>query len=143
MTTTLTSYVERSREKPDAMRRRAEASNTALERTAGSHSLAAAAHRQRSPHSNGSNRPLAAPVDATQEIEILVQAIRSVRSPANEKRRDAILKIDRDASTGFGRFPVDRDGVQRAQDGGKVIVWPGELAPQEPRFSTPPWNGGP
>jgi hypothetical protein len=48
MTTTLTSYDERSRERPDAMRRRAEASNTALERTVGSHSLAAAAaHRQR------------------------------------------------------------------------------------------------
>lgn len=42
MTTTWTNYVERSRERPDAMRRRAEASNIALERTAGSDSLAAA-----------------------------------------------------------------------------------------------------
>ena len=26
------------------------------------------------------------------------------------------------------------------QDGKKVIVWPEELAPDKPRFPTPPWS---
>ena len=43
------------------------------------------------------------------------------------------------------------DGVQLAhkslpfqwQDGKKVIVWPEELAPNQPRFPTPPWSQRP
>jgi len=53
-----------------------------------------------------------------------------------------------DLHTVFGGFKVDRDGVQVAhkmvmfqwQDGKKVIVWPEELAPDKPRFPTPPWS---
>jgi branched-chain amino acid transport system substrate-binding protein len=53
-----------------------------------------------------------------------------------------------DRSTVFGRFKVDRNGVQigskmvmfQWQDGKKVIVWPEELAQGQPRFPTPPWS---
>ena len=63
-----------------------------------------------------------------------------------EKLRDALSKMDH--NTVFGRFRVDRDGVQighkmpplQWQDGKKVIVWPEELAPDKPRFPTPPWS---
>ena len=56
-----------------------------------------------------------------------------------------------DDNTVFGGFRVDRDGVQiahkrvmlRWQDGKKVIVWPEELAPGEPRFPTRPWSQRP
>ena len=51
----------------------------------------------------------------------------------------------------YGAFRVDRDGVQIAhktllfqwQDGKKVIVWPEELAANQPRFPTPPWRQRP
>ena len=56
-----------------------------------------------------------------------------------------------DHYTVFGGFRVDRDGVQighkrllfQWQDGKKVIVWPEELAANQPRFPTPPWNQRP
>ena len=56
-----------------------------------------------------------------------------------------------DHNTVFGGFRVDRDRVQIAhkvllfqwQDGKKVIVWPEELAPNAPRFPTPPWSQRP
>jgi branched-chain amino acid transport system substrate-binding protein len=78
--------------------------------------------------------------------EILVEAIRRVGSLDRGKLREAILTIDR--NTVFGRFKVDRDGLQighrmllfQWQDGKKVIVWPEELAPDKPRFPTPPWS---
>jgi branched-chain amino acid transport system substrate-binding protein len=81
--------------------------------------------------------------------QILVEAIRRVGSLDSEKLREAILKIDR--NTVFGGFQVDRNGLQIAhkmvmfqwQDGRKVIVWPEELAPGKPRFSTPPWSQRP
>jgi branched-chain amino acid transport system substrate-binding protein len=81
--------------------------------------------------------------------EILVEAIRRAGSLDSEKLREAILKIDR--NTVFGAFRVDRDGAQIAhrlvmfqwQDGKKVIVWPEELAPGQPRFPTPPWSQRP
>ena len=65
------------------------------------------------------------------------------------KLRDAISKMDH--NTVFGGFRVDRDGVQIAhkrvlfqwQGGKKVIVWPEELAPNPPRFPTPPWSQRP
>ena len=77
--------------------------------------------------------------------QILVEAIRRAGSLDSEKLREAILKMDH--NTVFGGFRVDRDGLQIAhkllifqwQDGEKVIVWPGELAPGKPRFPTPPW----
>ena len=58
------------------------------------------------------------------------------------------LREAMDDNTVVGRFRVDRDGVQLAhkrvlfqwQDGKKVIVWPEELAPNQPRFPTPPWS---
>ena len=78
--------------------------------------------------------------------EILVEALRRAGRLDNETLRDAILKMDR--NTVFGRFRVDPDGVQighkmllfQWQDGRKVVVWPEELAPDKPRFPTPPWN---
>ena len=81
--------------------------------------------------------------------QILVEAIRRAGSLNSEKLRDAILKMDH--STAFGAFRVDRDGVQighkrllfQWQDGKKAIVWPEELAPNTPRFPTPPWNQRP
>ena len=56
-----------------------------------------------------------------------------------------------DVNTAFGRFKVDKDGVQighrllmlQWQDGQKVIVWPEELAPGTSRFPTPPWSQRP
>jgi branched-chain amino acid transport system substrate-binding protein len=78
--------------------------------------------------------------------QILLEGIRRAGSLADEKVRDAILKMD--LHTVFGAFKVDRDGVQighkmllfQWQDDKKVIVWPEELAPGKPRFPTPPWG---
>ena len=78
--------------------------------------------------------------------QILVEAIRRAGSLDGEKLREAILKMDH--NTVYGRFRVDRDGLQIAhkivmfqwQDGKKVIVWPEELAPGKLRFPTPPWS---
>jgi len=78
--------------------------------------------------------------------QVLVEAIRRAGSLDSEALRDAILRMDR--STVFGRFKVDRKGVQigskmvmfQWQDGKKVIVWPEELAQGQPRFPTPPWS---
>ena len=81
--------------------------------------------------------------------QILVEAIRRAGSLDREKLRDAILKMN--DNTVFGAFRVDQDGVQLAhkrvlfqwQDGKKVIVWPEELAYNQPRFPTPPWSQRP
>ena len=81
--------------------------------------------------------------------QILVEAIRRAGSLNNQKLRDAIMKMNH--NTVFGAFRVDRDGVQLAhqrllfqwQDGKKVIVWPEELAANQPRFPTPPWSQRP
>ena len=81
--------------------------------------------------------------------QILVEAIRRVGSLDRGKLRDAISKMDH--NTVFGRFRVDGDGIQRGhkmlliqwQDGKRAIVWPEELAPNSPRFPTPPWSQRP
>jgi branched-chain amino acid transport system substrate-binding protein len=81
--------------------------------------------------------------------QILVHAIRRAGSLDSAKLRDAISKMDH--NTVFGRFRVDRDGVQighqmlliQWQDGKRAIVWPEELAPDKPRFPTPPWSQRP
>ena len=81
--------------------------------------------------------------------QILVEAIRRAGSLNSEKLRDAILKMSH--NTVYGEFQVDWDGVQighkmllvQLQDGKRVIVWPEELAPNKPRFPTPPWNPTP
>jgi branched-chain amino acid transport system substrate-binding protein len=78
--------------------------------------------------------------------QILLEGIRRAGSLDGEKIRDAILRMD--LHTVFGGFKVDSDGVQIAhrmvmfqwQDGKKVIVWPEELAPGNPRFPTPAWS---
>jgi branched-chain amino acid transport system substrate-binding protein len=78
--------------------------------------------------------------------QVLLEAIRRAGSLDKEKVRDAILKLD--FNTAFGRFKVDRDGLQighrmvlfQWQDGKKVVVWPDEIAPVKPRFPTPPWR---
>jgi branched-chain amino acid transport system substrate-binding protein len=81
--------------------------------------------------------------------QVLLEAIRRAGSLDREKVRDAILKLD--LNTVFGRFRVDRHGLQighkmvlfQWQEGKKVIVWPEELAPGKPRFPTPPWSQRP
>ena len=78
--------------------------------------------------------------------QVLLEAIRRAGSLDGGKVRDAILKLD--FNTAFGAFKVDGDGFQighrgvlfQWQDGKKVIVWPEELAPGQPRFPTPPWS---
>ena len=81
--------------------------------------------------------------------QILVEAVRRAGSLNGEKLRDTISKMDH--NTTFGRFRVDRDGVQighqvlllQWQDGKRVIVWPEELAAMKARFPTPPWSQRP
>ena len=81
--------------------------------------------------------------------QVLLEAIRRAGSLDREKVRAAILKLD--FNTAYGRFKVDKDGVQighrmilfQWQDGKKVIVWPEELAPGTARFPTPPWSQRP
>jgi branched-chain amino acid transport system substrate-binding protein len=81
--------------------------------------------------------------------QVLTEAIKRAGSLDGEKIRDAILKLD--FNTVYGGFKVDQDGFQIAhkmvlfqwQDGNKVIVWPEELAPDKPRFPTPPWSQRP
>jgi branched-chain amino acid transport system substrate-binding protein len=81
--------------------------------------------------------------------QILVEAIKQAGSMDGGRIRDAILK--RNTPTAYGAFKVDEGGFQTAhkmvtfqwQDGKKVIVWPEELAPERPRFPTPPWNKRP
>ncbi|MBI2461993.1 MAG: amino acid ABC transporter substrate-binding protein [Candidatus Rokubacteria bacterium] len=81
--------------------------------------------------------------------QVFVEAVRRADSLDGPKVRDALLKMD--LNTVFGPFKVDADGVQIAhkmlmfqwQDGKKVIVWPDELAPDKPRFPTPPWSQRP
>lgn len=83
------------------------------------------------------------------ECQVLLEALRRAGSPDDDKVRNEILKMD--VNTVFGAFRVDPEGVQVAhrmlllqwQDGKKVIVWPEELAPGQPRFPTPPWNQRP
>ena len=66
-----------------------------------------------------------------------------------DKVREQLLKLE--TRTMFGDYKVDADGFQLAhkmvmfqwQDGKKVIVWPEELAPDKPRFPTPPWSQRP
>jgi ABC-type branched-subunit amino acid transport system substrate-binding protein len=77
--------------------------------------------------------------------QILIEAVKRAGSLDSRKLRDAISKLDH--NTVYGRFRVDREGVQighkmllvQWQDGKRVIVWPEELAPDKPRFPTPPW----
>jgi branched-chain amino acid transport system substrate-binding protein len=94
--------------------------------------------------------PGAAPsANAYGACQVLVEAVRRARSLDGVKVRDAISTMDH--NTVFGRFRVDRDGVQLGhknlmfqwQDGKRAIVWPEELAPSQPRFPTPPWSQRP
>ena len=81
--------------------------------------------------------------------QILVEATKRAGSLDGAKIRDRILKLD--MNTVYGAFKVNQDGIQIAhkfvlfqwQDGQKVIVWPEELAPGQPRFPTPPWSQRP
>jgi len=83
------------------------------------------------------------------ECQILLDGVRRAGSLDGEKIRETILTMD--LNTVFGAFKVDRDGFQIAhktlifqwQDGKKVIVWPAEIAPGQPRFPTPPWGQRP
>ena len=89
---------------------------------------------------------LALPANTYAACQVLVEAVRRAGSLDGAKVREAISSMDH--NTAFGRFRVDRDGVQighkmllfQWQDGKRVIVWPEELAPGQARFPTPPWN---
>ena len=78
--------------------------------------------------------------------QVLGEAVKRAGSLDRAKIRDVISRMD--YNTVFGPFRVDRDGVQIAhkgvlfqwQDGKRAIVWPEELAPNPPRFPTPPWS---
>ena len=81
--------------------------------------------------------------------QVVVEAVRRTGSLDSGKVRDAIAQMD--CNTVYGRFGVDRDGLQighknvmfQWQDGKRAIVWPEELAPNQPRFPTPPWGQRP
>ena len=81
--------------------------------------------------------------------KIFVEAVKRVGSLDNEKIREAILRMN--LNTVRGAFKVGRGGFQivhkmvvfQWQDGKRVIVWPEELAPNQPRFPTPPWSQRP
>jgi branched-chain amino acid transport system substrate-binding protein len=91
--------------------------------------------------------PVSAP--AYGACQVLVEGVRRAGSLDGVKVRDAISKMDH--NTVFGRFRVDRDGVQighkyvtfQWQDGKRAIVWPEELAPGSPRSPIPPWSQRP
>ena len=75
--------------------------------------------------------------------------MRSTGGADGEKIRAEIAKNE--TPTTFGAFRLGADGVQighkillfQWQDGKKAIVWPEELAPDRPRFPTPPWSQRP
>jgi branched-chain amino acid transport system substrate-binding protein len=81
--------------------------------------------------------------------QVLLEAAKRAGSLDREKIREAILTLD--FNTVFGAFRVDPDGLQIAhkmvtiqwRDGRRVIVWPPQLAPDKPRFPTPPWSERP
>ena len=78
--------------------------------------------------------------------QIFLEAVKRAGSLDGERVRNEILKLD--THTAYGAYRVDADGFQTAhkmvlfqwQDGKKAIVWPEELAPDRPRFPTPPWS---
>lgn len=77
--------------------------------------------------------------------EVLIEAIKRAGSVDGEKMRAVILNLD--YHNVYGGFTVDADASRshkmvlfQWQDGKKVIVWPEELAPDRPRFPTPPWS---
>ena len=91
----------------------------------------------------------ARPLPNPEYAEIYLQAMKRAGSLVGQKVRRAILKVN--LNTVFGKFKVHKDGFQIAhktlmfqwKDGKKVIVWPDELAPDKPRFPTPPWKERP
>lgn len=79
-------------------------------------------------------------------MEILAEAVRSCGCLDQAQIRQAI--IDMETETVFGGFDVDEDGAQLAKssfilqwiDGEKVLVWPSEVAEQEPVVPHPGWQ---
>ena len=55
-------------------------------------------------------------------------------------RRAGLRSVNPDAD---GMKVVHKMVMFQWQDGKKVIVWPEELAPDKPRFPTPPWSQRP
>lgn len=78
--------------------------------------------------------------------QVLLESVRRAGTLDGQKIRDTVAKFD--SNTVFGAFRVDQDGFQighkmvlfQWQDGKKVIVWPSDIAPGQPRFPTPPWS---
>ena len=81
--------------------------------------------------------------------QILLEGTRRAGLLDGEKIRVTIVAMD--LYTSFGRFKVDKDGVQvghrmlifQWQDGKKAIVWPEDFAANGPRFPTPEWSKRP
>ena len=81
--------------------------------------------------------------------QLLLEGVKRAGALDGEKIRGEIVKND--VPTTFGAFKLGQDGVQighkillfQWQDGKKAIVWPEELAPDRPRFPTPPWSQRP
>ena len=57
---------------------------------------------------------------------------------ADRERMDRDTVFGRTGSVGTVKI-VHKMLLIQWQDGKKVIVWPEELAPNQPRFPTPPW----
>jgi branched-chain amino acid transport system substrate-binding protein len=79
-------------------------------------------------------------------MQVLEAAVKKVGSLDREKLRDAMasLKVD----TVFGPYQVDDKGVQTAktalliqwQQGQRKVVWPDEVAPNQPVYPMPSWK---
>lgn len=78
--------------------------------------------------------------------QIFMEAIRRAGSLDSDDLRRELLELE--TTTVFGEYAVDERGYQTAnqgafiqwQDGEKVVVWPEDVATDEPRFPTPRWS---
>ena len=78
--------------------------------------------------------------------QLFIEAAERAGSLDQDALRDELLALE--MQTVFGPYAVDERGYQTAnqglfiqwQDGEKVVVWPHELAGDEPRYPTPTWD---
>lgn len=78
--------------------------------------------------------------------QIFMEAIRRAGSLDSDDLRRELLELE--TTTVFGEYAVDERGYQTAnqgafiqwQGGEKVVVWPEDVATDEPRFPTPRWS---
>lgn len=78
--------------------------------------------------------------------QIFTEAVQRTGTLDSDVLREALLNLE--TQTVFGPYAVDDRGYQTAntglfiqwQDGGKVVVWPEEVATGKPRFPAPVWG---